>query len=51
MGAIDLLRELMAEGVEFKTDGNRIKWRNGGVLLTPDRLAVLKDGKAEVLRF
>ena len=51
MGAIDLLRDLMAEGVEFETDGNRIRWRNGGAQLTPDRLAVLKDGKAEVLQF
>mgnify|MGYP001819803548 CR=1 FL=1 len=51
MGAVDLLRDLMAEGVEFETDGERIRWNNGGAQLTPERLAVLKDGKAEVLQF
>ena len=51
MGAVDLLRDLMADGVEFETDGDRIKWRDGGAHLTPDRLAVLKDGKAEILQF
>ena len=51
MGAIDLVRDLMAEGVEFEADGQRIKWRNGGAKLTPERLAVLKKGKAEVLQF
>jgi len=51
MGAVDLLRDLMAEGVEFEADGDRVRWRNGGTQLTPDRLAVLKEGKAEVLQF
>ena len=51
MGAVDLLRDLMAEGVEFETDGERICWSNGGAQLTPERLTVLKDGKAEVLQF
>ena len=51
MGAVNLLRDLMAEGVEFETDGERIRWSNGGAQLTPERLAVLKDGKAEVLQF
>ena len=51
MGAVELLRDLMAEGVEFEADGNRVRWRNGGTQLTPDRLAVLKDSKAEVLQF
>jgi len=51
MGAVDLLCDLMAEGVEFEADGNRVRWRNGGTQLTQERLAVLKDGKAEVLQF
>ena len=51
MGAVDLLRDLMAEGVEFETDGERIHWNNGGAQLTPERLAVLKDGKVEVLQY
>ena len=51
MGAVELLRDLMAEGVEFEAAGNRVRWRNGGTQLTPDRLAVLKEGKVEVLQF
>ena len=51
MGAVDLLCDLMAEGVEFEADGDRVRWRNGGIQLTQERLAVLKDGKAEVLQF
>ena len=51
MGAIDLLRDLMTEGVELETDGQRIKWRNAGAKLTPERLHVLKQGKAEVLEY
>ena len=51
MGAVDLLLDLMAEGVEFDTDGERVRWRNGGAQLTVERLEVLKGGKAEVLQF
>ena len=51
MGAIDLLRDLMAEGVEFEAVGERVKWRNAGSQLSPERLAILKEGKAKVLQF
>ena len=51
MGAIDLLCDLMAEGVEFEAAGDRVRWRNGGMQLTRKCLAVLKEGKAEVLQF
>jgi hypothetical protein len=51
MGAIDLLCDLMAEGVEFSTDGQQVRWRDAGGKLTPERLEVLKDGKSEVLQF
>ena len=51
MGAIDLLRDLMTEGVEFSTDGEQVRWRNGAGKLTPEWLAVLKCGKFEVLQF
>ena len=51
MGVVDLLCDLMAKGVEFEAKGNRVRWRNGGTQLTQDRLAVLKEGKAEVLQF
>jgi hypothetical protein len=51
MGAIDLICDLMAEGVEFEVHGERIKWHNGRSQLTPERLTILKNEKAEVLRF
>ena len=51
MGAIDLVQSLMAEGVEFATDGERIRWRNSGGRMTPETLAELAAAKPTVIEF
>jgi len=51
MGAIDLVRSLMAEGVEFATDGDRIRWRNSGGRMTPETVAELAAAKPTVIKF
>lgn len=51
MGAVDLVKNLMAEGVEFTTDGERIRWRNARGRITPQVIAELKAGKSQVLGF
>ena len=51
MGAIDLVQTLMAEGVEFATDGERIKWRNSGGRMTPETVAELAAAKPRVIEF
>lgn len=49
--AIDLLKSLSAEGVEFSTDGVRIRWRNGDGRVTADVVAALAAEKAAVIDF
>jgi hypothetical protein len=51
MGATDLVRGLMADGVELATDGERIRWRSAGGRMTPERIAELASSKAEVIAF
>ena len=51
MGAVDLLQRLIADGVEFAVEGDRVRWRGAGQRMTPERLAVLKENKTEVLEF
>jgi hypothetical protein len=51
MGATDLVRSLMADGVELSTDGERIRWRSAGGWMTPERIAELASAKAEVIAF
>jgi hypothetical protein len=49
--ALDLMKSLAADGVEFSTDGVRIRWRNGGGRVTPDVVATLAAEKATVIDF
>jgi len=51
MGAIDLVRALIAEGVEFATDGERIRWRNSEGRMTPETVAKIAAAKPEVIDF
>ena len=49
MGAVSLLRELQAEGVQFTVDGDAVTWSGGAGHMTAERLAALKSGKFEVI--
>jgi hypothetical protein len=51
MGAIDLVQTLISEGVEFATDGERIRWRNSGGRMTPETVAQIAAAKPEVIDF
>jgi len=51
MGAIDLVQTLMDEGVEFATDGSRVRWRNSGGRMTPETVAELAAVKTEIIEF
>ena len=42
--ALDLVKSLSAEGVEFSTDGIRIRWRNGDGLVTALQLLAVVVG-------
>lgn len=46
-----ILHDLIGAGVEFETDGQRIRWRNAGGRVTPDVVEVLRAHKAEVIGF
>lgn len=51
MLAIDLVKNLIADGVTFETDGNRIRWSNGGGRVTDAVVAEIAGAKAEVIDF
>lgn len=51
MAVPSILQDLVRAGVEFETDGERIRWRNSGGRMTPDVVEVLRAHKAEVIRF
>lgn len=51
MGAVDLVQALIAEGVEFATDGQRIRWRNSEGRMTPETVAQIAAAKPEVIDF
>ena len=51
MGAIDLVQALIADGVEFATDGERIRWRNSEGRMTPETVAEIAAAKPEVIDF
>ncbi|WP_050522944.1 TubC N-terminal docking domain-related protein [Pseudorhodobacter wandonensis] len=51
MGAVDLVQALIAEGVEFATDGERIRWRNSEGRMTPETVAQIAAAKPEVIDF
>ena len=46
-----ILHDLIGAGVEFETDGARIRWRNAGGRVTPEVVEVLRANKAEVIGF
>lgn len=49
MSAIDLIKALTSEGVEFSTDGERIRWRNSNGKITDDVKAQIASDKAAVI--
>ena len=49
MGAVSVLHELQAEGVQFTVVGDAVTWSGGAGHMTADRLAALKSGKGEVI--
>jgi hypothetical protein len=51
MGTNDLVQALMSEGVEFATDGERIRWRYSEGRMTPEIVAQIAGEKSEVIDF
>ena len=51
MSPIEVVQALIAEGVEFSTDGQRITWRNDDGWMKPEVIAIISAGKAEVIRY
>lgn len=51
MSPVEVVKALMTEGVEFSTDGQRITWRNDDGWMKPEVVAIIKQGKAEVIRY
>lgn len=51
MVAIDLVKRLIADGVTFETDGERIRWRNADGKIDGSTIDELKKGKAEIITF
>lgn len=49
MSAVELVKALTSEGVEFSTYGERIRWRNSNGKITDDVKAQIASGKAEVI--
>lgn len=49
--AVDLVKALASDGVEFSTDGERIRWRNSNGRITPEVVATLAAEKATVIDF
>ena len=46
-----IFHDLIGAGVEFETDGERIRWRNAGGRVTTEVVEVLRSHKAEVISF
>ena len=44
MNPVEVVDALIAEGVEFSTDGQRITWRNDDGWMTPEVVAIIKQG-------
>jgi hypothetical protein len=51
MSPVEVVKALIAEGVEFSTDGQRIIWRNDDEWMKPEVIAIIKAGRAEVIRY
>ena len=49
--AVNLVKMLASAGVEFSTDGERIRWRNSNGRITPEAVATLAAEKATVIDF
>lgn len=49
MGAVSVLHELQAAGVQFTLVGDDVTWSGGAGHMTAERLAGLKSGKVEVI--
>lgn len=49
--AVNLVQSLASAGVEFSTDGERIRWRNSGGRMTPEVVATLAADKGAVIDF
>ncbi|MDO5706058.1 MAG: hypothetical protein Q4G49_13470 [Paracoccus sp. (in: a-proteobacteria)] len=49
MTALAFLHDLIRAGVEFETDGERIRWRNAGGRMTPEVIGLLRADKARVI--
>lgn len=49
--AVDLVKALASDGVEFSTDGERIRWRGGDGRVTPEIVAALVAEKGQVIDF
>lgn len=49
--AVNLVKALTSAGVEFSTDGERIRWRNSNGRITPEVVATLAVEKATVIDF
>lgn len=46
-----VLHDLIQSGVEFETDGKRVRWRNGKGRITPAVIDMLRTHKAEIIGF
>ena len=51
MGPIEVLQALVAEGVEFTTDGKMVRWRYSDGWMKPEVVSILLAGKAEVIAY
>lgn len=51
MAAPAILHDLIGAGVEFETDGERIRWRNAGGRVTPEVINTLRAHKVEVIDY
>lgn len=49
--AVDLVKALASDGVEFSTDGERIRWRGADGKVTPEIVAMLAAEKGTVIDF
>lgn len=49
--AVDLVKALASDGVEFSTDGERIRWRGGDGKVTQEIVAALVAEKGQVIDF